>query len=181
MNWAMTQCYRHDNPTGDAIAAALPKRAIHVRHMPALPHGEVAGTIDAVNASSAWTGTKLCFELMVLTAARSAEVRLATWSEVNTMERVWPHQAAAAVANTRAHRAEQRARADLEALVETCLGGVAVFDAASGAPLSLNRRRGASWRGWTCRTARPSGCVRRWRHARSCPARPVAPCVLRRS
>ena len=48
-------------------------------------------------------------------------------------------QAAAALANARAHREEQRARADLEALVETCPVGVAVFDAGSGALLSLNR------------------------------------------
>ena len=48
-------------------------------------------------------------------------------------------QAASAIANARAHRAEQRARADLEALVETSPVGVVVFDAQSGAPVSLNR------------------------------------------
>ena len=48
-------------------------------------------------------------------------------------------QAATALANARAHRAEQRARADLEALVETCPVGVVVFDAATGRPLSFNR------------------------------------------
>ena len=47
--------------------------------------------------------------------------------------------AASAIANARAHRAEQRARADLEALVETSPVGVVVFDARSGAPVSLNR------------------------------------------
>ena len=48
-------------------------------------------------------------------------------------------QAAAAIANARAHRAERRARADLEALVETSPVGVVLFDAGSGLPLSLNR------------------------------------------
>ena len=47
--------------------------------------------------------------------------------------------AASAIANARAHRAEQRARADLEALLETSPVGVVVFDAQSGAPVSLNR------------------------------------------
>ena len=70
MKWAVAQGYRTDNPTGDAIAAALPKRANQVRHMPALPHGEVAGAVEAVKVSSAWVGTKLCFEFMVLTAVR---------------------------------------------------------------------------------------------------------------
>ena len=52
---------------------------------------------------------------------------------------LFAQQAAAALANARAHREERRARADLAALVETCPVGVAVFDAASGAPRSLNR------------------------------------------
>ena len=48
-------------------------------------------------------------------------------------------QAATAIANARAHRDEQRARADLEALVETSPVGVVVFDARSGRPVSFNR------------------------------------------
>ena len=48
-------------------------------------------------------------------------------------------QAAAAIANARACRAERRARADLEALVETSPVGVAVFDAATGRAVSSNR------------------------------------------
>ena len=48
-------------------------------------------------------------------------------------------QAASAVANARTHRAERRARADLEALVETSPVGVAVFDAGSGQLVSFNR------------------------------------------
>ena len=48
-------------------------------------------------------------------------------------------QAATALANARAHRAEQRARADLEALVETCPVGVVVFDAASARLLWFNQ------------------------------------------
>ena len=48
-------------------------------------------------------------------------------------------QAASAIANARTHRAERRARADLEALVETSPVGVVVFDAKSGDPVSFNR------------------------------------------
>ena len=48
-------------------------------------------------------------------------------------------QAAAAIANARLFEAERRARADLEALVEISPVGVAVFDVASGAAVSLNR------------------------------------------
>ena len=48
-------------------------------------------------------------------------------------------QAAAAIANARKHRDEQRARADLEALVDTSPVGVVVFDAGTGNPVSLNQ------------------------------------------
>ena len=48
-------------------------------------------------------------------------------------------QAATAIANARTYRAEQQARADLAALVETSPVGVVVFDAATGRAVSLNR------------------------------------------
>ena len=48
-------------------------------------------------------------------------------------------QAATAIANARTYRDEQRARADLEALVDTSPVGVVVFDARTGNPVSLNR------------------------------------------
>ena len=47
-------------------------------------------------------------------------------------------QAATAIANARTYRAEQRARADLEALIETSPAGVVVFDVGTGHPVSLN-------------------------------------------
>ncbi len=48
-------------------------------------------------------------------------------------------QAAMVVANARRHRDEQRARNDLQTLIDTSPVGVAVFDATTGAPVSLNR------------------------------------------
>ena len=48
-------------------------------------------------------------------------------------------QAAGAIANARTHREERRARAGLEALVETSPVGVVVFDARTPAPVTLNR------------------------------------------
>ena len=48
-------------------------------------------------------------------------------------------QAALAIANARRHREEQRARADLETLIDTSPVGVVVFDAVTGAPKSFNR------------------------------------------
>ena len=48
-------------------------------------------------------------------------------------------QAATAIANARAHRDEQRARGDLETLIETSPVGVVVLDGPTGAPVSFNR------------------------------------------
>ena len=48
-------------------------------------------------------------------------------------------QAAAAIANALRHRDEQRAKADLEALVDTAPVGVSVFDARTGEVVSMNR------------------------------------------
>ena len=48
-------------------------------------------------------------------------------------------QAATAIANARTYQDEQRARADLEAVVDTSPVGVVVFDANTGGVLSLNR------------------------------------------
>ena len=52
---------------------------------------------------------------------------------------VFASQAAAAIANARTFRKEQRARADLEALVDTSPVGVVVFDGKTGRPVSVNR------------------------------------------
>ena len=43
----------------------------------------------AVCASTAWAGVKLAFEFLVLTATRSAKVRLATWQEIDLDAMVW--------------------------------------------------------------------------------------------
>ena len=48
-------------------------------------------------------------------------------------------QAASAIANARTHRDERRARADLEALIETSPVGVLVLDAETGGPVWFNR------------------------------------------
>ena len=48
-------------------------------------------------------------------------------------------QAAASIVNARTYRAEQRARADLEALVETSPVGVVVLDPQTGRPVVFNR------------------------------------------
>ena len=89
MKWAVAQGYREDNPAGDALSAALPKNSVRVRHQRALPHGEVAAALSRIRSSGANPSTKLCVELLVLTACRSGEVRRARWSELDLKNAIW--------------------------------------------------------------------------------------------
>lgn len=89
MKWAVAQGYREDNPAGDAISAALPRNGVRVQHRPALPHQRVGEALGRIRASGANPGTKLCVELLVLTACRGGEVRRAKWSEFDLEEAVW--------------------------------------------------------------------------------------------
>ena len=75
MKWAVAQGYRDDNPAGDVLSAALPKTAVRKQHMRALPHAEVAAALARVRGSGAYPGAMLALEFLVLTAARSGEVR----------------------------------------------------------------------------------------------------------
>lgn len=82
LKWAVAQGWRPDNPA-DAISEALPKTRQEKQHRKALPYQQVAGCMKAVQASGAGVATKLALELLVLTASRSAEVRLARWGQID--------------------------------------------------------------------------------------------------
>ncbi len=89
MKWAVAQGYRTDNPAGDAISAALPKTGVRTEHRKALPHAEVGAALRWVRESGAYRGLVLAFEFLVLTAARSGEVRGARWVEIDTDAAIW--------------------------------------------------------------------------------------------
>ena len=89
MKWAIAEGHREDNPAGEAIGAALPKNGTPRKHQRALPHGEVGEALQKVQKSNAWPATKLAFEFLVLTAARSGEVRGATWEEIDLEACTW--------------------------------------------------------------------------------------------
>ena len=88
LEWSIAMEHRTDNPC-DRIGPVLgPQREV-VRHMRALPHRDVAAALETIRASRATRAVKLAFEFLVLTAARSGEVRLATWDEMNVAGRAW--------------------------------------------------------------------------------------------
>ena len=94
MKWAIAEGYRHDNPAGEAITKALPKQARRAQHFKALPFAQLGKAIKAVQGTDSWPSTRLCFEFLALTAARSGEARLATWDEIDLESATWTIPAA---------------------------------------------------------------------------------------
>ena len=82
MKWAIAKGHRGDNPAGEAVGAAMPKNGAKRDHFRALPHDRVSDALRRVRESGAWWATKGAFEFLVLTAARSGEVRGMRWSEL---------------------------------------------------------------------------------------------------
>lgn len=77
------------NVAGEVINGALPTLPAVTRNMPALPHGQVAAALAAVEDSTAHISTRLAFRFLVLTAVRSGEARGATWAEIALQGATW--------------------------------------------------------------------------------------------
>ena len=88
IGWTVAMELRPDNPF-DRIGPALGAQNYTVRRMKALPHREVTSAIGKVWASDSKPVVKLAFELLVLTATRSGEVRGAAWTEIDLDDGVW--------------------------------------------------------------------------------------------
>ncbi len=88
-DWAVAQGLRLDNPASKAVTRVLPRLSKTKNHHPALAYQEVPATLIKVRDSTADPMTKLSFQFLVLTAARSGEVRLAEWSEIEWESRTW--------------------------------------------------------------------------------------------
>ena len=136
-DWAIAHGHRGDNPAGDAIRAALPKNGQRRQHMRALPHDEVAAALATVQESSAYPTTILAFEFLTLTAARSGEVRGATWDEIDLDAGTWTIPAERMKAGVE-HRVplSRRAREVLESAREYKDSTGLVFPSASGRQMS---------------------------------------------
>ena len=88
-DWVVAQGWRPDNPAGRAITRALPRVSRVKRHHAALPVLDVPAALKTVRESGADMATRLAFEFLALTAARSSEARLATWGEMDLQSATW--------------------------------------------------------------------------------------------
>lgn len=92
LTWATVSKYRKgDNPArwDGNLKEVLPnpKKISKVKHHRALPWQRVPEFMEALRKREGMGARAL--EFIVLTAARSGEVRLATWSEIDLAARVW--------------------------------------------------------------------------------------------
>ena len=100
--WAQAHGFIENNPAGEMIDGALPKQRAIKEHFRALPYQDVASALETIERSG-MTTAKLAFRFLVLTAARSGEVRGATWDEIDLENRTWTVPAEKMKTN-RAHR-----------------------------------------------------------------------------
>ena len=139
LEWAVAMEMRMDNPC-DRVLPVLGPQGDIVQHMQALAHQDVAAAVETVRRSgSAAPAIKLALEFLVLTAARSGEVRLATWDEMDVAGRVWTISAERMKAK-REHRVPLCGRAVeiLEAARTLGDGNELVFPMRSGNPIAAS-------------------------------------------
>ena len=140
MDWAIAMQFRTDNPC-DRLEHVLGPQQDQVQHMQALPHREVAAAIRAMWGSGATDTVKLTFEFLVLTAARSGEVRGARWTEIDLPGRVWTIPATR-MKSKREHRVPLSGRAMEVLQAARKLGGGRrrlVFPSREDRPISITR------------------------------------------
>ncbi len=88
-DWFKAKGYRTgDNPV-EGVSQALPRQRAAQTHHRALPHSKVPAFIQALREADSGEITKLAFEFLILTATRTNEVLLATWSEIDLEAKVW--------------------------------------------------------------------------------------------
>ena len=81
--WAVAAGFRTDNPADKITLRLLPEVSTETEHHAALPYADIPGFLEAVKRDTANASTKLALEFLILTGARSEEVRGMTWAEVD--------------------------------------------------------------------------------------------------
>lgn len=145
LEWARAAGHRSgDNPV-DLIGEALPKLGkARVAHHAALPFDDVGEFLEALREGQAEPVTKLAFELMILTASRTIEIRRAEWRHIDLANKLWTRPAAHMKARCE-HVVPLSDRAiEILKKAKTLSGGAAgeglVFrEGGTGRPLSENR------------------------------------------
>ena len=87
--WAKASGHRTgDNPV-DGITQVLPRARQASVHHAALPYAEVPTFVQVLREANAGEATRLGFEFLILTAARTSEVIGARWEEIDLARQTW--------------------------------------------------------------------------------------------
>lgn len=89
--WGWAHGYCKSNPV-DVVVHLLPQqpsKAIRVKHQPAMPWRIIPGFWKEHLAAEDYDVSRALLKFLILTAARSGEVRLMTWNEVDFDQRIW--------------------------------------------------------------------------------------------
>ena len=135
MDWCAAQELVGANPVG-VVTRLLPKQASsreRVVHQPAMPWLMIPDFIENVLGAGKPSLSKTMLEFLILTAARSGEVRAMTWDEVDLDAAVWTVPAARMKAKN-AHRVplSDRAVEILKAQKDAAAHSTLVFPSPSG-------------------------------------------------
>ena len=91
MDWVVVKGYRQDNPVAHVTNRVVEAGISHpaVVHALAIEHQRVGHAWRVVEEARGDPAVALWFEMLVLTATRSSQVRLAAWSEFDFQKRLW--------------------------------------------------------------------------------------------
>lgn len=95
MDWARAAGFRSEDNPVHAVSKGLPKHDRGKNHHAAVRYQDVPDFVQLLRESDAAPATKLAFEFLILTAARTGEVIGARWDEINDVEWLWtipPHR-----------------------------------------------------------------------------------------
>lgn len=91
-SYALVSAWCTTNPAAAGLKDALPKRRHRPEHHRAMPYAELPRFLSFLRDSEACMSTavtRLALEFLILTAARSGEVRSMVWSEVDLDSATW--------------------------------------------------------------------------------------------
>ena len=87
LDWAQAKGYRTNDAPTRAVGKGLPKQRANDGHFAALPYTDIPALMNKL--AQVPTIGRMALRFTILTAARSGEVRGATWSEIDLANRRW--------------------------------------------------------------------------------------------
>ena len=87
IDWSLGKGYREAPLAMAVIDKALPRQRARVKHHAALPYADLPTFMAKLRAKE--TIGRLALEAVILTAARSGEIRFAVWSELDLAASTW--------------------------------------------------------------------------------------------